>query len=100
MRPNAHLSRSACDRGIGVDAPAASYPAAAPAALRLWKHSRQKTGRPWVGRNGTVVSRPHWEQTAEVSTRPAGPPRSEGLFCLFSLHVLHRFGSFLKFFSW
>jgi hypothetical protein len=36
-------------------------PAAALAefAFRLKKHSRQYTGRPCVGLNGTVVSRPH-----------------------------------------
>lgn len=33
------------------------------------KHSRQKIGRPCVGRKGTVVSLPHWEQVAWVSTR-------------------------------
>jgi len=38
------------------------------AGLRAWKHSRQNTGRPCVGRNGTVVSLPHPEQTAWVST--------------------------------
>src|ERR1019366_2480139 len=43
----------------------------APAAeVRLdWKHSLQKTGRPWVGRNGTVVSRPHCEHAVCVSVR-------------------------------
>ena len=35
---------------------------------RCWKHSRQKTGRPCVGRKGTVVSLPHCEQVARVST--------------------------------
>ena len=34
------------------------------AVLRLWKHSRQKTGRPCVGRKGTVVCFPHPEQVA------------------------------------
>src|SRR5580658_826967 len=38
------------------------------AVLRDWKHSRQNTGRPCVGRKGTVVSLPHWEQVARVST--------------------------------
>ncbi|MGB2605027.1 MAG: hypothetical protein WBC78_15620 [Candidatus Sulfotelmatobacter sp.] len=33
------------------------------------KHSRQKIGRPCVGRNGTVVSLPHWQQVARVSMR-------------------------------
>src|ERR1700741_4378716 len=40
---------------------------AAPMALRCWKHSRQKTGRPCVGRKGTVVSFPHCEQFVFVS---------------------------------
>src|SRR6266568_567340 len=39
---------------------------AAPIALRCWKHSRQKTGRPCVGRKGTVVSFPHCEQLGFV----------------------------------
>src|SRR6266702_7798953 len=42
---------------------------AAPIALRCWKHSRQKTGRPCVGRKGTVVSFPHCEQFVFVSER-------------------------------
>src|SRR5262249_12927921 len=42
---------------------------AAPMARRCWKHSRQKTGRPWVGRKGTVVSLPHCEQLVLVSAR-------------------------------
>jgi hypothetical protein len=42
---------------------------AAPMALRCWKHSRQKTGRPCVGRKGTVVSFPHCEQFVLVSER-------------------------------
>jgi hypothetical protein len=44
---------------------------AAPIALRCWKHSRQNTGRPWVGRKGTVVSFPHCEQLVFVSERIA-----------------------------
>ena len=43
------------------------YRAAAEVALRLKKHSRQKTGRPCVGLKGTVVSRPHCEQLVMVS---------------------------------
>lgn len=31
----------------------------APIDRRCWKHSRQYTGRPWVGLKGTVVSLPH-----------------------------------------
>jgi hypothetical protein len=38
-----------------------------------WKHSRQNTGRPCVGLNGTVVSLPHSEQVVRVSTL-AKPP--------------------------
>src|SRR5260370_2871462 len=50
---------------------------AAPIALRCWKHSRQNTGRPCVGRKGTVVSFPHCEQFVFVSERigePSPPP--------------------------
>src|SRR5712672_708664 len=66
-------------------------------ARRCWKHSRQKTGRPWVGRKGTVVSFPHWEQLVLVSARmvelpPPPPPPSARL----ALQFLQRFGSFLK----
>src|SRR6266576_3030804 len=72
---------------------------AAPIALRCWKHSRQKTGRPCVGRKGTVVSFPHCEQFVFVSERigeacppPPPPPPS----ARFALQFLQRFGSFLK----
>src|SRR5712692_1963872 len=73
----------------------ASY--AAPIALRCWKHSRQNTGRPCVGRKGTVVSFPHCEQFVFVSERigeacPPPPPPS----ARFALQALHRLGSFLK----
>src|SRR5229473_2366058 len=54
------------------ECPACCFPAplyAAPIALRCWKHSRQKTGRPCVGRKGTVVSFPHCEQFVFVSER-------------------------------
>src|SRR5215470_12188625 len=65
-------------------------------ARRCWKHSRQKTGRPCVGRNGTVVSLPHCEQLVLVSARiGAGlplPPSSARL----ALQALQRLGSFLK----
>src|SRR6266478_3443090 len=66
-------------------------------ARRCWKHSRQKTGRPWVGRKGTVVSLPHWEQLVLVSERigelpPPPPPPSARL----ALQALQRLGSFLK----
>src|SRR6184192_4903625 len=71
---------------------------AAPIALRCWKHSRQNTGRPCVGRKGTVVSFPHCEQFVLVSERideacpPPPPPPSARL----ALQFLQRFGSFLK----
>src|SRR6267143_6304610 len=72
---------------------------AAPIALRCWKHSRQNTGRPCVGRKGTVVSFPHCEQFVFVSERigeacppPPPPPPSARL----ALQALHRLGSFLK----
>src|SRR6266849_2216587 len=67
---------------------------AAPMVRRCWKHSRQKTGRPCVGRNGTVVSLPHCEQFVLVSERiwPPPPPPS----ARFALQPLHRLGSFLN----
>src|SRR6187455_3005832 len=72
----------------------------APANFRDWKHSRQNTGRPCVGRNGTVVSFPQAEQLVVVSTRsrPTEAP-AEGRDARLALHDLHRFGSFLKFLS-
>ena len=54
-------------------------------ARRCWKHSRQKTGRPWVGRKGTVVSLPHWEQVVLVSERiceAPPPPRADAFGAL------------------
>jgi hypothetical protein len=68
-----------------------------------WKHSRQNTGRPCVGRNGTVVSFEHCEHTVRVSTLGApcpdcGPaPRTE---IRLVLQVLQRLGSFLNCLSW
>src|SRR5580658_10194127 len=95
----AFARRTGISRTVVPESATAGQPAVAPVAFLVWKHSRQNTGRPCVGRKGTVVSRPHCEQMAEVSTRPGGTPRSEGLFCLFTLHALQRFGSFLKSFS-
>src|SRR5881394_3833570 len=68
-------------------------------ARRCWKHSRQKTGRPCVGRKGTVVSLPHCEQVVLVSERtcvfpppvPAPAPSAR-----LALQALQRLGSFLK----
>src|ERR1700690_3057640 len=66
--------------------------------LRAWKHSRQNTGRPWVGRKGTVVSFPHCEHVVFVSARIGAfpplvaPPPSARL----ALQALQRLGSFLK----
>ena len=66
---------------------------------RCWKHSRQNTGRPCVGLNGTVVSLPHCEQLVRVSTRPlpgidaGATPRFDSFF---ALQLLHRRGSFLN----
>src|SRR6185436_6510139 len=63
-------------------------------------HSLQKTGRPCVGRKGTVVSFPQAEHVVTVSTRSraTGPP-PEGRLARLPLQDLHRFGSFLKFLS-
>ena len=69
---------------------------AAPMDRLAWKHSRQNTGRPCVGRKGTVVSFPHCEHVVLVSARacvaPPPPPPSARL----ALHALQRFGSFLN----
>src|SRR5436190_584371 len=70
----------------------------APANFRCWKHSLQNTGRPCVGRNGTVVSLPHAEQVACVSTRSRIPGDAARVARL-ALQALHRLGSFLKFLS-
>ena len=64
-------------------------------ACIFWKHDRQSTGRPWVGRNGTVVSIPQAEQWVRVSVLTRGPP-----FARLALHCLQRLGSFLKSLSW
>ena len=61
----------------------------------FWKHDRHSTGRPCVGRNGTVVSIPQAEQCVRVSVRTRGPPLAR-----FALHCLQRLGSFLKSLSW
>src|SRR5688572_23796612 len=87
-------------RGPAEDAGESAYAPPAPANLRDWKHSRQKTGRPWVGRNGTVVSLPQAEQLVLVSTRSRPmPPPPDGRAARFALQLLQRFGSFLKFLS-
>src|SRR6185437_7885270 len=76
------------------------------AACRLsLKHSRQKIGRPCVGRKGTVVSFPHCEHTAWVSTLGLGwNPWRTGVTPIAAsrllLQFLHRFGSFLNCLSW
>jgi hypothetical protein len=71
---------------------------AAPIERRCWKHSRQNTGRPCVGRNGTVVSLPHCEQFVFVSERicKCGPPLPPIPSERLALHPLHLFGSFLN----
>ena len=71
----------------------------APANLRCWKHSRQKTGLPCVGLKGTVVSLPQAEQFVVVSTRSLAIGPAAGRDARFALQLLHRLGSFLKFLS-
>ena len=66
-------------------------------ARRCWKHSRQNTGRPCVGRKGTVVSFPHCEQLVLVSARIGDdPPPLPTDSARLALHALQRLGSFLK----
>src|SRR5262245_54026679 len=91
--PPAHLSMS-LTKGTGE----AQTPPA-PANFRDWKHSLQKTGRPCVGLNGTVVSLPQAEQVVKVSTRSRGSVAPAGRLARLLLQALHRFGSFLKFLS-
>ena len=55
-------------RGRGRPRDIARADQAEAAVRRDIKHSRQKTGRPCVGRKGTVVCFPHPEQVAWVST--------------------------------
>src|SRR5271157_5459563 len=59
-----------------------------------WKHSRQNTGRPCVGRKGTVVSFPHCEQVVLVSDLWWLPWPVD--WARLALQALHRLGSFLK----
>jgi hypothetical protein len=65
-----------------------------------WKHSRQNTGRPCVGLNGTVVSLPHSEQVVRVSTLAKPPLWPDGTApntdTRLVLHALQRLGSFLN----
>lgn len=65
-----------------------------------WKHSRQNTGRPCVGLNGTVVSLPHSEQVVRVSTLAKPPFCPDGTApntdTRLVLHALQRLGSFLN----
>src|SRR5262245_48692918 len=75
------------------------YMPPAPANFRAWKHSLQKTGRPCVGLNGTVVSLPHAEHIVTVSTRSRGAAAFMGRAARLALQPLQRFGSFLKFLS-
>src|SRR5918995_259755 len=72
------------------------YTPPAPANFFCWKHSLQKTGRPCVGRNGTVVSLPQAEQLVCVSTRSRMVGPADARFARLALQVLHRFGSFLN----
>src|SRR4051794_29868034 len=80
-------------RSTAVQTPPAS------ANLRCWKHSRQKTGRPCVGRKGTVVSLLQAEQFVVVSTRSRAIGPDAGRDARLALQPLHRLGSFLKFLS-
>ena len=51
------------------------------------KHSLQKTGRPWVGLNGTVVSLPQFEQLVIVSTRSRATIAPAGRLARFALQA-------------
>src|ERR1051325_6807159 len=92
--PPAHLMSMSLAKGTGE----AQTPPA-PANFRDWKHSLQKTGRPCVGLNGTVVSLPQAEHVVTVATRSRVGPPPAGRAAFFVLHDLQGFGSFLNFLS-
>ncbi len=91
---------------VACSADAGSSPAtvATASGTRLsWKQDRQKTGRPCVGLNGTVVSTPHAEHSVRVSVRDSGkaataaaPSVDRPKPARFALQSLQRFGSFLN----
>ena len=54
------------------------------------KHSRHKTGLPWTGLNGTVVSFPHSAQTTATSLRRFLEAPSGIAFLKHSLHLTGR----------
>ena len=56
------------------------------------KHARQRTGRPCVGKNGTIVGLPHSAQMTLVSERPRTFPN-------LALHFLQCLGSCRNCFS-
>src|SRR5579872_6908145 len=79
------------------------YAGEPPMDRRCWKHSRQNTGRPCVGRKGTVVSLPHCEQVVRVSTRAnvvVGAGMDPSMVARLALQGLQRLGSFLNCLSW
>ena len=78
----AAIATASCLKSTAGETACASAKLAQPADLQLlklpsdyadtagrlcWKQSRQSTGRPCVGLNGTVVCLPHCEQMARVS---------------------------------
>ena len=93
FRPARKRKRAIVSDGPAVDAACKLF-YAAPIERLAWKHSRQNTGRPWVGRKGTVVSLPHCEHVVFVSARGWFPPPPAS--ALFALQALHRLGSFLN----
>lgn len=57
-----------CSYEISTQDVLKTFYALAAAVFFCWKHSRQKTGLPCVGLNGTVVSLPQSEHAVFVST--------------------------------
>jgi len=84
--PTRLMSTSLTKRTDGAQTPPA------PANFRDWKHSLQKTGRPWVGLKGTVVSLPQAEQVVTVSTRSRAIEPPAGRLARFPLQALQRLG--------
>ena len=91
--PVTKRKRAIVSDGPAVDAAGKLF-YGAPIERLAWKHSLQNTGRPWVGRKGTVVSLPHCEHVVFVSARGWFPPPPAS--ALFDLQALHRLGSFLN----
>jgi hypothetical protein len=94
IRESIASGRPAASRGLMLSAEEAAGWGVGLARRLLSKQDRHSTGRPWVGRKGTVVSCPQTEQWVRVSARTLEPPPR------FSLQALQRLGSLWNCLSW